>query len=472
MTNQPFWLRKNKEILVQEVINNLPILQIVTRIRMPRSIVAGTLYALKKSRNTSSESNDLLVLRGNQLHIIVLWIVGFMGIGYALLDYIQKNYDQTIMNLTVTPIAIGCYWLFRKGFITASKIINLLGVTVVISIHSFIQTQATLVLAFFIPILLSILIVFQGKEKKTGYILTAIVFIWMMFLLLSDATINGHRELTKEELRIEWLINLSGSAVVTMMQVIFILILNRSMQNELLEKSAILDKNNQILQASLRTKDKLISIISHDIRGPVVMINSGLNMLEDMNNLDIENKKIFDELKKRSNSTVSLINNLLVWSRSQTNQIKFSPTPIKSEKLKSIFESITEIDSNKNISIELSINESAEVTADPNMLEAIIRNLFSNAVKFTPSGGKITVGCKKTTMGMEFFVENSGLGISEDVKKRILEGESFTLLGTEKEIGHGLGLQIVREFVMHHGSTLEIESQTSVSTRFYFTIPN
>jgi signal transduction histidine kinase len=293
-----------------------------------------------------------------------------------------------------------------------------------------------------------------------------------MFLLLSDATINGHRELTKEELRIEWLINLSGSAVVTMMQVIFILILNRSMQNELLEKSEILDKNNQILQASLRTKDKLISIISHDIRGPVVMINSGLNMLEDMHNLDDENKQIFDELKKRSNSTVSLINNLLVWSRSQTNQIKFSPTPIKSEKLKSMFEAITEIDSNKNISIELSINETAEVIADPNMLEAILRNLFSNAVKFTPSGGKITAGCKKTSMGMEFFVENSGLGISEDVKKRILEGESFTLLGTEKEIGHGLGLQIVREFVMHHGSTLEIESQTSVSTRFYFTIPN
>jgi signal transduction histidine kinase len=137
-----------------------------------------------------------------------------------------------------------------------------------------------------------------------------------------------------------------------------------------------------------------------------------------------------------------------------------------------MFESITEIDSNKNINIELSIHESAEVTADPNMLEAIIRNLFSNAVKFTPSGGKITAGCKKTSMGMEFFVENSGLGISEDVKNRILEGESFTLLGTEKEVGHGLGLQIVREFISHHGSTLEIKSKASFGTRFYFTIPN
>jgi signal transduction histidine kinase len=244
------------------------------------------------------------------------------------------------------------------------------------------------------------------------------------------------------------------------------------MQNELIEKSKNLDLNNQKLQASLRTKDKLISIISHDIRGPVVMINSGLNMLEGLNNVDNDNKQIFDELKKRSNSTVSLINNLLVWSRSQTNQIKFSPTRIDSEKLKSIFQSISEIDSNKNISIEIAVDTSAEVTADPNMLEAILRNLFSNAVKFTPKGGKITIGCKRNSEGVELFVENSGLGISEEVKKRILDGESFTLLGTEKEVGHGLGLQIVREFVMHHGSTLEIETQTSVSTRFYFTIPN
>lgn len=439
---------------------------------MPEDKNLGTMNALKMSRKTSSESENLLILRGNQFHQIMLWLTGFLGIGYGILDYLQDNFDQMAMNISVTPIMAICYWLFKKGFVNLSKILNLIAVTIIISLHSLIQTKATLVLAFFIPIFLSALILFQGKDRLIGYILTGIVFTWMVVLLLTDVTIYHPQALSKEDLKIEWLINLTGSSIVIIMEVIFILMLNRSMQNELIEKSKNLDLNNQILQASLRTKDKLISIISHDIRGPVVMINSGLSMLEDMNNLDVENKQIFDELKKRSNSTVSLINNLLVWSRNQTNQIKFSPTPIKSEKLKSIFESITEIDSNKNISIELSINESAEVTADPNMLEAIIRNLFSNAVKFTPSGGKITVGCKKTAMGMEFFVENSGLGISEDVKKRILEGESFTLLGTEKEIGHGLGLQIVREFVMHHGSTLEIESQTSVSTRFYFTIPN
>jgi predicted RND superfamily exporter protein len=130
------------------------------------------------------------------------------------------------------------------------------------------------------------------------------------------------------------------------------------MQNELIEKSENLDLNNQMLQASLRTKDKLIGIISHDIRGPVVMINSGLNMLEDLDNLDNENKQIFNELKKRSNSTVSLINNLLIWSRSQTNQIKFSPILLQSEKIHSIFQSISEIDSNKNLSINLDVIES------------------------------------------------------------------------------------------------------------------
>jgi signal transduction histidine kinase len=439
---------------------------------MPEETNLGTMNALKMSRKTSSESESLLVIRGNQFHQIMLWVTGSFGIGYGILDYLQGNLDQMAMNISVTPIMAACYWLFNKGFVNLSKILNLTAVAIIISLHSLIQTQATLVLAFFIPIFLSSLILFQGKDRFIGYILTAIVFVWMVVLLLTDVTIGNPISLTRQELKIEWLINLTGSSVVIIMEVIFLLMLNRSMQNELIEKSKNLDLNNQMLQASLSTKDKLISIISHDIRGPVVMINSGLNMLEGLDNLDNENKQIFDELKKRSNSTVSLINNLLVWSRSQTSQIKFSPIRIDSEKLKSIFQSISEVDSNKNISIELAVDASAEVTADPNMLEAILRNLFSNAVKFTPTGGKITIGCKSNSEGMELFVENSGLGISEDVKKRILEGESFSLLGTEKEIGHGLGLQIVREFVMHHGSTLEIESQTSVSTKFYFTIPD
>lgn len=445
-------------------------MQSVKRIEMPKSTVAGTLNALKKSRNTSSESNDLLVLRGNQLHIIILWIVGFFGIGYALLDYLQGNYDQTIMNLTVTPIAIGCYWLFRKGFIIASKIINLLGVTVIISLHSFIQTQATLVLAFFIPILLSILIVFQGREKKTGYILTGLVFIWMIFLLLSDVTINGHRELTKEELRIEWLINLSGSAVVTMMQVIFILILNRSMQNELLEKSQILDKNNQTLQESLQTKDKLISIISHDIRGPVIMVNSGLSMIEWADKLENEDKAIFEELKKRSNSTVALINNLLMWTRSQTNQIKYKPQLLNANELKNIYSNFIEFDNNKNINISLIIPDQIEVIADSNMLETILRNLFSNAIKFTPEGGSIDLGIKEKDNGIEFYVTDNGIGLSDEAQKKIIHEDSYSTSGTNNEKGHGLGLQIVKEFIAQHKSELKIEANKPKGTKFYFTI--
>lgn len=438
---------------------------------MPKSTAAGTLHALKKSRETTSESNDLLVIRGNQFHIIILWIVGFFGIGYAILDYFQANYDQTLMNLTVTPIAIGCYWLFRKGFIIASKIINLLGVTVVITLHSFIQTQATLVLAFFIPILLSILIVFQGREKKMGYFLTTLVFIWMIFLLLSDATIYGHRELTKEELKIEWLINLSGSAIVTVMQVVFILILNRSMQNELLEKSSVLDKNNQILQESLQTKDKLISIISHDIRGPVVMVNSGLDMIEWEDKLNDEEKVILEELKKRSQATVSLINNLLVWSRSQTNQIKYKPQILNSKEIINIFNNFIEINNNKEISIKQNIPEQLEVWADANMLEATLRNLFSNAIKFTPIGGSIELGIIQNDYGYEFYVSDNGIGLSEEVKQKILQGNSYSTAGTNNEKGHGLGLQIVRDFIAQHNSELKIKANNQKGTIFYFTIP-
>ena len=97
---------------------------------MPKTTLTGTLEALQMSRNTSLASDDLLVKRGNQLHIIILWIVVFFGIAYGFLDYLQGNMDQALMNVSVTPIAIFCFWLFKNGYINISKIINLLGVTV------------------------------------------------------------------------------------------------------------------------------------------------------------------------------------------------------------------------------------------------------------------------------------------------------------------------------------------------------
>ena len=437
---------------------------------MPRSNTSGTLSALKMSRNTTSESNNLLVARGNQLHQIILWITGFFGIGYGVLDFIQGNYDQTLMNISVTPIALISYWLYRTGFINASKIINLLGVTVIISLHSFIQTQATLVLAFFIPILLSTLIVFQGRDRNIGYILTTIIFFWMIFLLLSDTSIGNPLELSKEELKIEWLINLSGSAIVTIMEVVFILILNRSMQNELLEKTKILDENNQILQASIQTKDKLISIISHDIRGPVIMVNSGLGMIEWSDKLEDEDKAIFEELKKRSNATVSLINNLLVWTRSQTNQIKFKPHKLSTKEIKEIYSNFLDFSNYKNIDIKLNIPDQIEVWADANMLEIILRNLFSNAIKFTPSEGTIELGVIGKNNNVEFYIIDNGKGLSDEAKHKILQGNPHSTVGTDNEKGHGLGLQIVREFIQQHGSELVIHSELNKGSRFSFTL--
>jgi signal transduction histidine kinase len=400
-----------------------------------------------------------------------LWIVVFFGIGYSILDFLQGNYDQALMNICVTPIAGFCYWLFKKGFINASKIINLLGVTFIISLHSFIQTQATLVLAFFIPIFLSTLIVFQGRDRNIGYISTAIVFFWMIFLLLSDTTIGNPKDLTKAELRLEWLINLSGSAMVTIMQVVFILTLNRSMQNELLEKSKILDQNNQLLQTSLNAKDKLISIISHDIRGPVVMVNSGLSMIESSGKLDDEDLTIFEELKRRSNSTVALINNLLVWTRSQTDQIKFKPQLLNANELRNMYSNFIEFDNNKNINISLNIPDEIEVLADSNMLETILRNLFSNAIKFTPKKGFIELGITKSNDSFEFYITDNGIGMSAEMINNVFKGNSFTTLGVDKEKGHGLGLQIVSEFIEHHGSVLKIESEEGKGSKFYFSIP-
>jgi signal transduction histidine kinase len=439
---------------------------------MSEEFKLGTLKALKMSRKTSSESESLLVIRGNQFHQIMLWVTGFLGIGYGILDYAQGNFDQVIMNISITPIMAVCYWLFKKGFINLSKIFNLVAVTIIISLHSLIQTQATLVLSFFIPIFLSSLILFQGKDRFIGYVLTAIIFAWMVLLLITDVTIGNPISLTRQELKIEWLINLTGSSIVIIMEVIFILILNSSMQNELIEKSKNLDLNNQKLQASLLTKDKLISIISHDIRGPVVMVNSGLQMIELENKLNEEDNLIFEELKKRSNATVNLINNLLIWTRSQTNQIKYKPQNINQSELHEMFSRFIDFDNNKNIKINLSIPDKLDFHADVTMLETILRNLFSNAIKFTPEFGTIDLGAIKSINGTEFYVTDSGVGISDAVKSLIQNGNSYTSNGTNKESGNGLGLQIVREFIQQHNAELTIHSEENKGSRFSFVLVN
>lgn len=222
-------------------------------------------------------------------------------------------------------------------------------------------------------------------------------------------------------------------------------------------------------------KDKLFSIIAHDLRGPVGNLSSVLEILID--NIETFDKKTIidtlNELKESASRAYELLQNLLKWARSQNHTIDFQPIPLN---LKPIIEKNIDLlhfsASQKNIQFFTDLQDGIEVFADENMLQTILRNLFSNAIKFSHKSSSVKI---KTSISGAFAVVricDEGVGISEEnMKKLFVTHEYISTYGTNNEKGTGIGLSICRDFVERNGGKITVESKMNEGTDFSFTIP-
>lgn len=246
--------------------------------------------------------------------------------------------------------------------------------------------------------------------------------------------------------------------------------------NEKLNKKNIsLEESEKILRELNLTKDKFFSIIAHDLRGP---ISSLMHVTELVHNYfddlpENEKKDFLMEMKKSTAGLYNLLENLLTWSRSQRGTISFVPDRLNLSQLtKNIFDIMKISAENKNIALETNIPEKIEVFADFNMVNTILRNLISNAIKFTREGGKVQVSTRIRDDFIEISVSDTGIGIPEKIAAGIFDiGKSKTTQGTAGEKGTGLGLVLCKEFVEKHGGTLKVNSTEGAGSTFYFTLP-
>lgn len=414
-------------------------------------------------------NENILVNKGNLLHRIIIVIVLFYSLFYTLLNYSLGNKTQAFITFSLAPASVISYVIFLLGRTTLSKIFNLICVVTVISIISLLIGKETCVLLFFVPIFVSTLIVFQGKDRWLGYALTGISFAVFVGLILTDYRIIEGYKLDEKVIKIEWMINLVGSSIVSVMELIFILTLSNRIQRQLIEKTNSINTMNKELNSTIHTRDKMISVMSHDVRGPLSLINSGLNLVDWENRLERDEQSIVKELQKRADATVSLIDNLVLWSRSQTKEIHYNPQTLSKSDLNEILNHILTLQNSKDIHVNWHL-EGGSVYADKNLLQAILRNLFSNAVKYTPHNGTITVMTQSIEEGTEVCITDSGMGMDEETINKIESGVSYTSLGTENERGHGLGLQLVSEFLEKSGSKLHIKSEIGKGSTFSFVL--
>jgi PAS domain S-box-containing protein len=235
-------------------------------------------------------------------------------------------------------------------------------------------------------------------------------------------------------------------------------------------------RTEQELSDANETKSKFLSIISHDLRSPLGSIHSLAEMIVDNREI-LPVEEIFEFIQvisQTSKSTYEQLENMLTWSKSQTKKLEFRPEQIDlNEFIRQQIKSTEYLSKKKEIQLEFISGLNLSVKADKNMLTSIFRNLFSNAIKFTPPKGRVSVSFKQNhEEWVEILVADTGIGIEASRIKNIFNlGRSSSTFGTENEKGSGLGLLLCKEFIEKNNGTIRIESEPGKGTRIYFTLP-
>jgi len=235
-----------------------------------------------------------------------------------------------------------------------------------------------------------------------------------------------------------------------------------------------LQKYSEELKELNATKDKYFSIIAHDLKSPFNSI-IGLSELikDDAKVLDIATiEQYAGIIHTTSKNTFRLLENLLDWARIQQSQMPFHPVSLVLKTIANeVIELMIEKANSKMIAIINYIPENIIVSADKNMLETILRNLMSNALKFTSQNGKIELKAIEKKNEIEISIADNGIGIDEnDIDKIFKVGASYTKRGTQNEKGTGLGLLLCKEFVEKHNGRIWVESQVDLGSVFRFTV--
>jgi len=284
---------------------------------------------------------------------------------------------------------------------------------------------------------LQLLYIFYGlyliKQESTGY----------QFKML-----HKNRELHKKNLEIE------------------------EQKKEIIHKARLLEEQTAALDEHNKVKDKLFSIISHDLKSPLYALQSIFTNAQKFDLPAEEIKSMLPDVVNDLNYTTALMENLLQWAKWQMQSNTIYPQNIDVNKLVSEVVQLLHLQSEaKKIKIKTKAELPVSAWADRNMISLVLRNLLSNAVKFTPEHGCIEVGINESSSSVEVYVKDTGRGIrKEDIFKIYSEG-FHTTNGTNDERGTGLGLMLCKEFLEKNDGHLVIESEPGVGSTFSFTLP-
>lgn len=238
------------------------------------------------------------------------------------------------------------------------------------------------------------------------------------------------------------------------------------------DKARMLKTQKKELTELNSLKNRLFSVISHDLKSPMYAMRTLFQNMYTYNLPAEEIKMMVPDVVNDLNYTISLMENLLQWSKSQMQENAVRAQELDLKKMIDEVMKLLRLQAEaKQVRMESTVEGPVHVYADKDMINLVLRNLVSNAIKFTPPNGHINIGVNQLSYFAEIYIQDTGLGISEEALAKISESNFFTTRGTASESGTGLGLMLCKEFLAKNGGQMHIESRLGHGSIFSFTLP-
>ena len=253
---------------------------------------------------------------------------------------------------------------------------------------------------------------------------------------------------------------------VSVLSVLFLLRESRKLNTQLARKSDELKASNEV-------KDKLFSIIGHDLNGAMSNMPVLLELYSDKKTTPEEREFIINSLEETAMVSQEILENLLNWGKAQIkgitiNQTVFDTTEIVNNKIRLARTAVNA----KNITLASTVSPGTTAYADANHFAFILRNLLTNAIKYTDINGNIEIGADRSKEPgyVVFYIKDNGIGMTEDQQKKIFNAQNMSLPGTANEAGNSIGLILCKEFVIANGGRIWVDSERGKGSVFYFTL--
>ncbi len=373
-------------------------------------------------------------------------------------------------NLLSFGFAVHCFpvlYLNYKGYVTAARALSILFYFVILTLNSMTLVQPFRSEIYFFGCAAFVFIIFREMKVIVPFYLLQMVG----YILAAYSIIEHNPQVTSINSGLFIRIFIGFSVLFFVLY--FLRNETTSYQSEIEIKNLELSAERDEIQKINFTKDKIFSIISHDLRSPIGSLKSVLELLHKGHLSEEEFKRSTAGLAKQVEQLKNSLDELLTWSRAQLHGITPEPEVIQLKQLVSEVVSVNRLAArNKTLIVTTNISSEATVYCDPNMLRSILTNLITNAIKFTPVGGAISIVSNKRGEFYEICIEDTGLGIPKENLKKILDPLiHFTTRGTNNEKGTGLGLVMCREFVEKNKGKLEVESEDGKGSLFKIILP-